>query len=219
MTDEARKLFYSPDHWRKQLIQQSLYIDNLPEPDTYRRIALSSSAWRRREYLQSAFRAMSGYTNTFQSKSLIINGVNYGLMLEGLRNKVHKDINEMSFFGFLGLVSPWVSFDYGKGRDYSVINEIQKFGRGYRVKSSHDNIHDADSYLIRAGCVIHKPDYEMVSREVYGKPIDVGHVLNDIIEDDIEDDIWTAVLHHRERNGFYDRWYTKLWKRFKKLLS
>lgn len=97
MTDEARNLFYSPAHWRKMASQQLRYITNIDPKDR----SIWDETWRRYSYIRCVQHTMSRKGNP---KSIIINGINYGLMLEGLRNKLHRDIDERANIAFAGLV-------------------------------------------------------------------------------------------------------------------
>ncbi len=104
MTDEARRIYYSPAHWEKMLADQIEYIKDLrsrpfdcsKERSICRRSGLIRNATGRRELFTRNACIMRGCClNRRQRKlSLLVNGINYGLMLDGLRQKVHADIDK-----------------------------------------------------------------------------------------------------------------------------
>jgi len=108
MTDEARRLHYSPAHWAKMRDQQRIYINKIRaefnainfctvgEARHYRILSVLRSATARYKEIEFNYFLMSGHLcySHIGQKSIIINGVNYGLMLEGLRRHMRKEIDE-----------------------------------------------------------------------------------------------------------------------------
>jgi hypothetical protein len=114
MTDEARRIYYSPAHWEKMLAAQIEYIkyfrsrpfDCGTTKGYLRHQFLLRSAYGRRDYFETNLNVMQGCSvyKWKREASLLVNDVNYGLMLEGLRRKLHNDIdkNFECAFRFIG---------------------------------------------------------------------------------------------------------------------
>lgn len=102
MTHEARVLFYSRKHWEKMLQQQNDYIAELKRSPKMcigdiKHGRLISSAIHRLWYIRDLCNLTSGACSTYRvsrKKHLIINGTDFGLMLEALRQNIHKEIDQ-----------------------------------------------------------------------------------------------------------------------------
>lgn len=104
MTDEARRIYYSPAHWEKMLADQIEYVRSISSGPfdcssangIRRRFNLRRSAIDQLNYFKMNANVMRGCSGRKWKRraTLLVDGVNYGLMLEGLRQKVHADINK-----------------------------------------------------------------------------------------------------------------------------
>jgi hypothetical protein len=131
MTDEARRLHYSPEHWRKMRDHQRVYVSQLKKKyeklnyyDCAKRsrlLAVLKSAIARYKEIETNYFIMSGhlcFSNVGQ-KSIIIGGVNYGLMLEGLRRHMRKEIDDKADAMFRR-----IEFSYNMRRSCKMLGDV-----------------------------------------------------------------------------------------------
>ncbi len=179
---------------------------------TYDMHRLAQSSGARHAHLQSMHRLMSGFGSHVKqrSKSLIINGINYGLMLEVTRHDLHKRIDER--FDEQYVILLWdrempAQINLITSAFRGAIEAMQRVGRGLPTPVGHYS--DAIRY-INGGHEIKKE----VSPPAHYFGIDIGDPAGARSVISFVDQL--GLKYDRERSGYYDKWYTKLcdWLRY-----
>lgn len=187
---EAERLHYSSNHWEKH------FNDCLAGSQVYEvrvRRGEICSPERAAEVMASARdRIFHAYVNGCKmfNDPLRIAGISFGVMLDDAKRKLRQEIDAKFKTERFAKKFEWLIDDY-----LTLISE--------RPQPKHP-----------PGIAAYIRGNETLSP---GEPVKShGLALDTMVEDEIDDErfaLYDAVLAIRKRNGYYDPWYLKAWKK------